>query len=162
MPEGDLELLLRFRDQLERYSRALVTDYGRLLGHLGIDVPPPPPWTGPPAAFAAAEAPDEPNEYRGRGAAHEDIVLEGPVTLEAGPVSGVGELREIERHASGVPGAGVQVRAFEGGRAVFDLQLEHPTSLVAELRRSLGREFLVLDAGPGRLSIVLGGPARGD
>jgi hypothetical protein len=174
---GDLDLLLRFRDQLERYSRALVTDYGRLLAHLGIDValpplPPPPPAPPTPAGGATREsespfapaaefAVDEPHEYTGRGLVYEDILLEGAVVLELGPVADLAAAREFEAQLAKLPAAHARVRAFEGTRVAFDLRLGESVRLVAELRGVLRHPFVVLDAAPGRLSIVLGDQAHG-
>lgn len=179
VPSTDLELLLRFRDQLERYSRALVTDYGRLLAHLGIDVPPATPWAasaGAPGVEAAARAGaaspadagqsgaegvewasevERPTEYSGRGLVYEDILLEGSVVLEVGPLSGLNGLRELEQQLAALSGVEVGVRAFESGRAALDLRLEGSRRLVGELRGVLSRQFSILDAAPGRLSIVL-------
>ena len=105
---------------------------------------------------------DEDDDYAGRGVLYEDILLEGRVVLEMGPLGGVGELHQVEHALDGlVEVHSVRVRGFEGGRAALELVLADSTRLVATLRGVLPTSFDVLDADPGRLSIVLAGPGHG-
>jgi len=141
---GHVDELMRFRDQLDRYARALVTDYERLLGHLGAVIPH--------AGAARAGVAD---------AAQEEQTQRGSVTVEAGPFGSLAEVNELERALESVESVlDCILISFEDRRASLHVRLTGPTKLVHELHWALGPGFTVLAAAPDRLSLLLS-PAEG-
>lgn len=144
-PTEHLGELLRFRDQLDRYARALVTDYERLLEHLGAVIPN--------AAVARAATPD---------AGQEQQTQRGSITVDAGPFADVAAVTELHRALESVENVlDCILISFEDRRASLHVRLTGPIPLVRELRRVPGPAFTVLEAAPDRLSLLLGRDAEG-
>jgi hypothetical protein len=179
---GQLELLLRFRDELERSARGLVDDYDRLLSQLqaparasepeleserrapvtAAATPPPAAGSGPaasprPAASSLPSAqpvPAAPGPNTGAGPAEPSF--ECRVELDAGPFADVDALSSFESALAGLPHAlDARVRRFDGARAAIDLRLALTATLVEEMHEALAVGFSVVDSGPGHLAIVL-------
>jgi hypothetical protein len=117
--------------------------------------PPPPPamppipvGTVPPAPVAAAPAaPPAP-------APHEDTLFEGAIVLDAGPFTDIAALSAFEQGLARVRGAeDVYVSGFEGNRALIELRLAQPVTLVQEMRTAVPGGFTVTDAAAGRLRL---------
>ena len=152
--QEQLDVLIRFRDELERSTRQLMAEYDRVLGSLGspvsVGVPPPPrtseaatpgPWRPAPAALARKL---------------DDVVLDGAITVDAGPFTNIAALSGFEQALAAVPGVReVHVRSFEGAAAIVDVTLARPVALGSELRRRSPVSCTVTAAHVGRLSLAV-------
>lgn len=87
--------------------------------------------------------------------AGEGILFRDEVALDAtADLRGLCALGEALPRIRGV--AHADLRAYAGGRGAFDLVLDRPVALVAELRGALGVPMLVVEAREGRLAIEVG------
>ena len=125
-----LDELASFREQLERSARELMAEYDRLLGGLR----------------AAAD-----REQVAVGL--EATVLDGMLTVDAGPFADAAGLAAFEHAVRALPG--VRVRTYERSRALTDVVLGEPVAFGAALRRSSALEFTLARAVPGHVTLEL-------
>lgn len=155
-----LDELLRFRTELERSTQRLMTEYERVLDALRSPVPT--PMSVPPVALTRAGGPADPAPEPSRrppatsARALDDVVMEGAVTVDAGPFGDITTLSGFQQALGAVSGVrDVYVRGFEGTRAIIDVTLARPVALGAELRRRSPVSFAVTAADAGRLSVAI-------
>ncbi len=169
---GQLAELMHFRDELERSAREFLAEYERVLAglraatdaalaatsQLGAPLPP----AAPVAVSAAPPAgPDTVAEHwpTAPSAAYAGLdttVLDGVIAVDAGPFSDIATLSGFEQALGSVPGVhDVNVRAFEGSRALIDVTLGQPVALGAELRRTARVAFTIAQADAGRLTLAI-------
>ena len=133
-----LDELERFREQLERSAQELMAEYDRLLVGLRATAEREQSATGSPAGLDAA-------------------VLDGMLTVDAGPFADIATLAELEQALGGLPGVrDVHVRTFERSHALIDVILGEPIAFGTALRRSSTLVFSVTRAIPGHVTIALG------
>lgn len=155
------EELLRLRDAIH----AMAADYEAAVrqaappgwtGYPGAPAPYPPPGPplGPaqtaghqiPPGYAPAPLPAPPGP--------EAQQFEGNVVVEAGPFTDIAALSSFEQALQGLPRiADVYVRGFEGHRALIDVTLTGPTTLVQDMKSALPYGFEVVDVDRGTLSV---------
>jgi hypothetical protein len=145
---GQLEELLRFREQLEQSAGDLLAEYERVLEGLRALTE---------AAFAAPAAPAPPPAPPMPEAA----LLGGAVVVEAGPFADLPTFSTFEAALRGIPGVeAVRLRGFEGSHALVDVTLTRTLALGAELRASCTVPVTVTASAPGRLTVAVD-PAAG-
>jgi hypothetical protein len=80
----------------------------------------------------------------------------GVVTLTVGPFADVSSIELFERTLITVEALDdVYLRAYEAGRAIFELTLHHPTELVGELERLAPGVISIVEETPGALVGIL-------
>lgn len=173
---GHLAELVRFREQLERSAREFLAEYERVLASLRTTTDAALAATsqlgaaplGPPAPGVVSAAPPNPPAApetvaapwaRAPSAVYPGLdttVLDGVIAVDAGPFSDIATLSAFEQALGSVPGVrDVQVRAFEGSRALIDVSLSEPVALGAELRRTAPVAFAITQADAGRLTVAI-------
>jgi len=132
-----LDELVRFREQLERSANEVIEEYDRLLAGLRV-------------------AADREQATRA-GDGLDATVLDGLLTVDAGPFEDVAGLAELERALGGLPGVrDVHVRSFERSRALVDVILGEPVAFGSALRRVFALAFSLTRAAPGHVTVELG------
>ena len=152
-----LEELERFREQLERATRELRAEYDRVLGGLraGLDAARQAP-AAPANGNGAAAGPPPPVPLAPAGGLGDSTLLDGPISLDAGPFADIATLSGFERALASLPGVrDVHVRLFEGSRAQIDATLDEPVALGGALRRAAPVAFAITPTGPGRLAVAI-------
>lgn len=152
---AQLDELLELRGELERSVQQLMSEFDRVLASLRSTVPAQGAANPPAAPPPIAPAP--------RGSAPPALavdldaaVMDGAITVDAGPFADIGLLSGFEQALGGVPGVrDVYVRGFEGRRAMIDVTLSQPVALGSELRRSSPVSFSIIAADAGRLSVAV-------
>ena len=87
----------------------------------------------------------------------EGVVFDENVAVEAR--ADLPGLCALSHALSAIPGVhAVDLRAYAGGHAALEVALDRPVALVAELRRSGGPPFAVVESRPGRLVLEVGAP----
>jgi hypothetical protein len=175
-PVPPLDELLRFRERLADSTQAIVEEYRRLTAPLAALAERAP--TGPREDAAApvasvpagpregAETPVEsvPQEPVGppplthAAVPHpgEDGLYQGSIEINAGPFGDLSTLGAFERTVAGLVGVStVFVRSFEGSRAVIDLEVPAPLTLLSALHEALPTRFTVMDTSTSRIAILL-------
>lgn len=113
-------------------------------------LPGPPPPAGPPAPWQPAPT-AAPSEL-------EESVMDGAITVDAGPFTDITVLSGFEQALGSVPGVrDVYVRGFEGSRAQIDVTLGQPVALGTELHRFSPVPFAITAVDAGRLSVAVQG-----
>lgn len=131
---GQLDELLRFREQLQRSARELDEEYARVLARVTQGAVP--------ASAPVAPAPPAPTEPP----------LEGPLVVDAGPFTDISALSAFERALATVPGAqDVYVSGFEGNRALVEMRLTAPVTPSELVRVAPG--YTVSETGGGRVRL---------
>ena len=138
---GDLHArfdeLVRFREELERSATELAAKYDRLLTGL-------------------REVVERDQRLAAVGPGLNTALLDGVVTVDAGPFTDMARLAELEQALARVPGArDVHVRSFERGRASIDVILGEPVAVGAALRATSTLAFTLTRAAAGHVSIEL-------
>jgi hypothetical protein len=132
-----LDELVRFREQLERSAAELMAEYDRLIGVLR----------------AAAE---HEQAAAGLAAAVDAIVLDGMLTVDAGPFEDIAELARFEQALNAVPGVrDVHVRTLERSRALVDVILGEPVAFGSALRKASAQSVAVTRAVPGHVTVEM-------
>lgn len=135
--QAHLDELMRFREQFERSAQELLAEYDRLLAGLR----------------AAAE---REQAAAGATAALEATVLDGMLTIDAGPFEEMAALARFEQALREVPGArDVHVRTLERSRALVDVILGEPVAFGAALRRASTQPLAITRAAPGHVTVEL-------
>lgn len=135
--QAHLEELQRFRDQLERSSGELLAEYDRLLTGLR----------------ATAE---HDSEVTAAATGLDATVLDGMVTVDAGPFDDVASLAAFEQALASLPGArDVHVRTFERSHALIDVILAEAIQFGAALRGASAAGFSITRAVPGHVTVVV-------
>ncbi len=133
-----LDELERFREQLERSAQELIGEYDRLLTGLRA------------VAEREQAAPAASTGLDG-------VILDGMLTVDAGPFEDIASLAELEQALDGLPGVrDVHVRTFERSHALIDVILGEPIAFGSMLRRSSALTFSITRAVPGQVTVALG------
>lgn len=154
---GQIEELQRLRDELQRCVRELAAEYEREASP-GSPAPAQPtpltPIAEPPPLPAIH--PVEPHAgYAGPTVDTADL-WDGSIAMNAGPFTDINSLCAFERALGELPAVeDVHIRRFEVDRVVFELRLAGPTSLVDDMQRLLPVPFELLEAGDGKLAVLL-------
>lgn len=171
-PVGELDVHLarldQFRDQLERSAQELVSEYERVIGslrgaaaHVAAPAPILPPAPADPVAATPAPtlpppAPWQPPPTASPATSPGDVALEGAITVDAGPFTGIDGLSGFEQTLASIPGVDdVYVRGFEGDRAMIDLTAAAPVAFGPALQQVSTVPFTITAAGPGHLAVSL-------
>ncbi len=171
--QEQLDELLLFRTELERSAQELMAEYERVLASLQVtaSTPSPTPASAPltpvvpvsvppvPLVSAMEPAGMPPEPWQPAPVASlDDTVIDGAITVDAGPFTDIGSLSGFEQALAVVPGVrDVYVRGFEGNRAMIDVTLGQPVALGAELRRVCPISFTITAVDAGRLSVSVQG-----
>lgn len=156
------EELEAFRDHIEETMLGLLAGYDRMLRAIR-------PGGAAPSAgqVAAAAQPPAPLHPSAPGpslpplGAGDDLQVEGAVTLDAGPFHDIAALGRFEQALARLPGVGdVDVKGFEGHRAIIGAELEAPVAIAAEMQRVAGLSVAVHRQGAVLVLDVEGIPAH--
>jgi hypothetical protein len=86
-------------------------------------------------------------------------LLEGDVTLDAGPFRDMDALADFEQHLARLPLVhDVRIGHFEGDRVLINLTLAGPTDFAHELRQGIGGVMAVASFGPNDLVVDIAQP----
>jgi len=157
------EDLLRLRDAIQ----AMAADYEAAIQQAAPPPAQPAGYPGAPTLYPPPDSPlgsaqttghQNPPEYTPAPVpappGPEAQQFEGRVVVEAGPFTDIAALSSFEQALQDLPRiADVYVRGFEGHRALVDVTLTGPTTLVEDMKSALPYGFEVVDIDRGTLSV---------